>query len=283
MIPDAILNQLELPGATYEPVPGGDINRSYCLHTAHTTYFLKINRHHPHTRLFEKEAAGLRELAGAGMLRVPAPLKRGVAGPDQYLLLEWLHACAPVQHSWEALGLSLAKMHGKPQPFFGLAEDNYLALWPQDNTPADTWPEFYSNRRIIPLARSLTDAGKLNKADLANAGNFCKRLPELFPDEPPALVHGDLWNGNLLFLPDGSPALFDPAVYYGHREMDIGMTSLFGGFDTGFYEAYHQSYPLQPGWEQRLPYTQLYPLLLHAWLFGGHYIRDVRNILASFS
>ncbi|MBO9593674.1 MAG: fructosamine kinase family protein [Niabella sp.] len=283
MISDAILLQLGLPGATYHPVQGGDINRSYCLHAGHTTYFLKINQLHPYARLFEKEAAGLRELAGADVLRVPAPLKWGVAGSDQYLLLEWLDAHTPSQHAWEAFGRGLAKMHGKPQPFFGLAEDNYLAVWPQDNTPAETWPEFYSTRRILPLVRLLMDTGKLNKTDLANAGNFCNRLPDLFPDEAPALLHGDLWNGNLLFLRDGTPALFDPAVYYGHREMDIGMTRLFGGFDTAFYDAYHQTCPLQPGWEQRLPYAQLYPLLLHAWIFGGHYIRDVKNILASFS
>lgn len=283
MIPDAILSQLELPGVTYHPVQGGDINRSYCLHAGYATYFLKINQHHPCTRLFEKEAAGLRELAGTGVLRVPAPLKSGIAGPNQYLLLEWLDAAPPVQSSWEALGTGLAKMHRKPQPFFGLAENNYLAVWPQDNTPTETWPEFYTNRRILPLARSLMDSGKLNKTDLTNTGNFCKRLPDLFPGEPPALLHGDLWNGNLLFLRDGTPALFDPAIYYGHREIDIGMTRLFGGFDPAFYRSYHQIYPLQPGWEQRLPYTQLYPLLLHVWLFGGHYTSEVKRILASFS
>ncbi|WP_300599571.1 fructosamine kinase family protein [Niabella sp.] len=270
MVPNAILDQLEMPGAACHPVQGGDINRACCLHWNHSTYFLKINKRQTCPGLFEKEASGLRKLAHTGAFRVPAPLKSGEAGPDQYLLLEWLDAHPPVQTSWELLGQGLAKMHRSPQPFFGLEEHNYLAVWPQENTPTATWPEFYGNCRILPMVRSLIETGKLDRTDLANARVFCQRLPDLFPEEPPALLHGDLWSGNLLFLPDGTPALFDPAVYYGHREMDIGMTCLFGGFDTSFYRAYHQTYPLQPGWQQRLPYTQLYPLLLHAWLFGGH-------------
>ncbi|MCF3108467.1 fructosamine kinase family protein [Niabella sp. CC-SYL272] len=283
MIPHAILQELQMPDATCHPVQGGDISRSCRLYTGHSNYFLKINQHHPCTGLFEKEAAGLRMLADAGVLRVPAPLRYGATGTHQYLLLEWLDVRAPAQNSWKLLGSGLAKMHRKPQHFYGLNGNNYLAIWPQDNTPAETWPEFYSTRRVLPLVRELVDMGNLGKKDLVNADNFCRRLPDLFPEEHPALLHGDLWSGNLLFLPDGSPAIFDPAVYYGHREIDIGMTCLFGGFDRIFYEAYHQTYPLHPGWQQRIPYAQLYPLLLHAWLFNGHYTGEVKRILGSFS
>ncbi|WP_018627553.1 fructosamine kinase family protein [Niabella aurantiaca] len=283
MIPAAIFESLGLPVTEYHPVQGGDINQCYCINADGARYFLKMHPHLSSPLLFEKEIHGLKELARSGRLKVPGPLKQGITGGSQYLLLEWLDAAPPRQHSWEQLGKGLAQLHRKTQSGFGFFENNYLGVWPQENTAAGTWPEFYADRRILPLIRTLFDLGKLTRADLANAEKFCKQLPGLFPGEPPALLHGDLWSGNVLFLADGTPAIFDPAVYYGHREMDIGMTLLFGGFDSGFYHAYRQTYPLQPGWQQRVPCTQLYPLLLHARLFGGHYTGNVKRILASFS
>lgn len=283
MIPAAIFDHLQIPVTGYHPVHGGDSNQCYCINSGGTRYFLKVNQHQPYPLLFEKEANGLRELATVGELKVPVPLKSGVAGADQFLMLEWLDTAHPGPHSTEQLGRGLAQLHRHTQPRFGFFENNYLARWPQDNTPAASWPEFYSNQRILPLTRALFDQGILNRSDLAAAENCCRQLPDLFPEEPPALLHGDLWSGNVGFLPDGTPAIFDPAVYYGHREMDIGMTLLFGGFDSRFYQAYQHGYPLHPGWLQRAPYTQLYPLLLHAWLFDGHYTRDVKRILASFA
>jgi len=283
MIPAAIFDHLKIPVTGYHPVQGGDINQCYCIISGSTRYFLKINRYQPFPRLFEYEANGLKALATVRELKVPVPLEYGVAGADQYLMLEWLDTAAPRRHSAELLGRGLAALHRKTQSRFGFFENNYLARWPQDNTPVASWPEFYSNRRVLPLTRALFDQGILNKKDIVAAENCCRQLPDLFPEEPPALLHGDLWGGNVGFLTDGTPAIFDPAVYYGHREMDIGMTLLFGGFDTRFYHAYQQTTPLQPGWQQRVPYTQLYPLLLHAWLFGGHYTGDAKRILASFA
>jgi len=110
----------------------------------------------------------------------------------------------------------------------------------------------------------------------------CKKSEFLFPEEPPALLHGDLWSGNFKITTEGEATIFDPAVYYGHREMDIGMTLLFGGFDQRFYEAYHEIYPLEKDWKQRIPLTQLYPLLVHALLFGGHYVESVRRIMKNY-
>ena len=109
------------------------------------------------------------------------------------------------------------------------------------------------------------------------------KLARHFPIEPPALLHGDLWSGNFLISSNGQAAIYDPAVYYGHREMDIGMTKLFGGFDQRFYDAYNATYPLEKDWEKRLQVTQLYPLLVHAVLFGGHYISQVREIIKQFA
>ena len=114
------------------------------------------------------------------------------------------------------------------------------------------------------------------------AETFCKQLNHLFPSEPPSLLHGDLWSGNYMISSAGYAAIYDPAVYFGHREMDIGMTKLFGGFEQRFYSAYQEAYPMEKNWMQRLPLTQLYPLLVHAVLFGGHYVSSSREIIIQF-
>jgi len=122
----------------------------------------------------------------------------------------------------------------------------------------------------------------LTDSDLKAFGNFFNRLPEIFPEEPPALLHGDLWSGNFMINQAGEAVLIDPAVYFGHREMDLGMSQLFGGFHRQFYSAYNEISPLKPGWEKRLDYCNLYPLLVHVNLFGGSYVHSVKQIIKPF-
>lgn len=162
---------------------------------------------------------------------------------------------------------------------FGWEEDNYIGLLPQSNHRHNTWAGFYFRERIEPLVRQLIDSGAFDVSVSRAAGGLYQRLEQVYPAEPPALLHGDLWSGNIMALASGGPAFFDPAVYYGHREMDIAMTLLFGGFHQRFYDVYHEVYPLQPGWRERVELSQLYPLLVHACLFGGHYIRQSIQIL----
>ena len=279
----SVLNALDLPGAVHNPVTGGDINAAYRIDSDRGTYFLKINERIPYEGLFEREASGLQELSANSRFVIPAPLKWGTVQHEQYLLLEWVQQQPPQNDSWVLFGKMLAEMHRSVQPYFGYKEDNYLGTWQQSNNPAPTWQQFYADFRILPLVRKLYDDQKLNATDSVRAENFCKTLADLFPQETPSLLHGDLWSGNRSFTAAGEPCIFDPAVYYGHREMDIGMTLLFGGFDQQFYQSYQQQYPLQPGWKQRVHFTQLYPLLLHAHLFGGQYIHRCQAILSSFS
>jgi fructosamine-3-kinase len=130
--------------------------------------------------------------------------------------------------------------------------------------------------------KQLSDARTFSKKDVELAEIVCNNMDDLFPAEPPSLLHGDLWSGNYMVASHGKAAMYDPAVYYGHREMDIGMTRLFGGFDQKFYSAYQETYPLQPGWQQRVELTQLYPVLVHAILFGGHYVSDAREKLVCY-
>jgi fructosamine-3-kinase len=185
--------------------------------------------------------------------------------------------------SWEKLGRGLASIHQEQHINFGWESDNYIGSLVQVNTTYSDWHSFYTECRIMPLVKQLVDKGFFSDNDLNCALEWCSKLKDLFPAEPPSLLHGDLWSGNYMITAQADVAIFDPAVYYGHREMDLGMTLLFGGFDQRFYTAYNEAYPLQPGWQQRIAATQLYPLLVHAVLFGGHYVDNVRSELITKS
>lgn len=277
-----ILDDCGLTITRYEPVHGGDINRSFCLHGPDAKYFLKINDDKRYPGMFAKEAGGLNILRNNSTITIPQVIKSGIAQQQQYLLLEWIETGKPKKDFWERFGAGLALLHQKEQYYFGWEEDNYIGSLPQCNAKHHVWYTFYAECRIMPLAKMLFDTGAFSKHDVAAAETFCKRLNQLFPKEPPALLHGDLWSGNFMIKATGDAAIYDPAVYCGHREMDIGMTKLFGGLDQRFYHAYNEVYPLEKGWPQRLPFTQLYPLLVHAVLFGGHYVGSAREIIKRF-
>jgi fructosamine-3-kinase len=278
-----IFDDCDLIVERFEQVHGGDINKAYCLSTSTGKYFLKVNDKNEYPLLFEREAKGLDKLREHCTLIIPEVIKHGSCDDRQYLLLEWLEKGVPKKDMWEKFGQDLALMHKQPQEYFGLDQDNYIGSRRQINDQHNEWHLFYTECRIMSLVKSLFYSKIFSSKDLNTAETFCSKLKNIFPPEPAALLHGDLWAGNYLISSSGYAAIFDPAVYFGHREMDIGMTKLFGGFDQRFYEAYHETYPLEKEWEKRLPITQLYPLLVHAVLFGGHYIESVRNILKAFS
>jgi len=277
-----ILDDCGIAISRYEPLHGGDINLAYCLHGKEEKYFLKINEESRYPAMFEKEATGLQSLHANSILKIPAVIKHGIASNQQYLLLEWIDSGSVVPGFWESFGAGLAKLHLKKQELFGWHTNNYIGSLVQNNSIFPSWHSFYSECRILPLVKQLFDQGRFLKQDLISAEIVCKKLEFLFPEEPPALLHGDLWSGNFKITAEGEAAIFDPAVYYGHREMDIGMTLLFGGFDQRFYKAYHEIYPLEKDWKQRLPLTQLYPLLVHALLFGGNYVESARRIMKNY-
>lgn len=279
---ESILAKTGLQVTGTRRVGGGDINEAYCLFTADANYFLKVNDAQRYPEMFAKEAQGLQALKKGSTLYVPQAIKFGEAGNQQYLLLEWIEQSKPANDFWEQFGTALAVMHRQPQLYFGFEADNYIGSLPQNNQRHDNWPGFYAQCRIMPLVKQLNDSKSLSAQDVACAEQFCNRLPEIFPEETPSLLHADLWSGNYMTGPHGQPAMIDPAVYYGHREMDLGMTLLFGGFAAEFYEAYQHACPLESRWRQRVRYTQLYPLLVHAILFGGHYVGSVREILKHF-
>jgi len=273
-----IAKSLDTQIQNYEKVQGGDINQCFCLYTPDGRCFHKINDAERFPQMFEKEAAGLEALRKSGTILVPAVLQHGVAQGHQWLLLEWLEKKPASTHSLHHFGVNLARLHQQPQACFGWHTDNYIGSLQQVNTMHHNWEAFYTECRVMPLVKQLFDARTFEKKDISLAISFCKKLNSLFPEEPPALLHGDLWSGNYMITANAA-ALFDPAVYFGHREMDIGMSKLFGGFNQAFYAGYEEQYPLEKDWEKRLPLTQLYPLLVHACLFGGHYSNAARQIL----
>ncbi|WP_119079261.1 fructosamine kinase family protein [Chitinophaga alhagiae] len=263
-----------------ERVYGGDINDTFRLETNEGRWFLKTNDARKYPDMFIREHDGLEELWQTGALAVPRPLCTGAAGNRAFLVTEYVEKGAAAPDFWEGFAAGMARLHEQTQPFYGLQAANYIGSLKQYNTPYSNWPVFYAFNRLMPLARMAYDQHRMEQSVLRQIEQLCRRLPALFPDEPPALLHGDLWSGNFLVGTNGKACIFDPAVYYGHREMDIAMTRLFGGFDTRFYYTYQAIRPLENGWQQRIGLCQLYPLLVHLNLFGGSYYNDIKEILA---
>lgn len=260
------------------PVSGGDIARAFRLNTEEGVYFMKINPAHG---MSVAEAAGLNTLREAGGLRVPE-VNRALEGKESILLLEWVGQGDLSKDYWEKAGSGLAAVHAIQGLEFGFYDDTFIGPIVQRNDHHKEWASFYAEQRLIPLARQCFDQGKFTQSNLHQLDRLCRQLNDHFPTENPSLVHGDLWSGNLMCDDHGQPVLIDPAVYYGHREMDLGMTALFGRFPEPFYDAYHEQYPLEKGWRERMPLTQLWPLMVHLFLFGGGYRSSVKSILKQY-
>lgn len=282
MVVNSILNKLSINPKSILPLQGGDINKTYAITTSTQKYFLKINTAKLYPAMFIQEANGLHILRNHTSLKVPKVIETGVFNEYQFLLLEWIEKSESNSPVFYQFGEGIAELHLNSQHDYGFKHDNYIGNLPQINTRTPNWPEFYANCRLLPLVKLLRDQRLLSSADVAQANQFCASIKNIFPEEKPALLHGDLWSGNYAMTAGGSTAIFDPAVYYGHREMDIAMTKLFGGFSENFYRGYNDVYALEKGWLERLPYAQLYPLLVHAVLFGGHYIQNVRSVISEF-
>lgn len=265
------------------PVAGSAISQAFLLQTGKGPFFMKLNSALFGHDFFEKEARGLDMLANAGAMKVARPLFDGMFHQQIYVVMEFLEQGSPTPDFWEDFGRSMAALHGNTAEQHGLEYNNYIGKIPQCNQQHRSWHDFYAQERILKLTGRALKHKLLDTAHMTAAENICKRLGSLIPEEKPALLHGDLWNGNFMVYKTGKVAVFDPAAYYGHREMDIAMSRLFGGFDKRFYQAYEEAWPLQPGYTERESLLQLYPLLVHLLLFGGHYRDEVVEIMEQFS
>lgn len=286
MVPAAITERLKCVLQTevlqLRPIAGGDINEAFRVSTPDGDFFLKTNSIPIALQMFTAEAKGLTLLSTTNSIRVPTVLDIGMEEGTGFLLLTYHQQANRPRDFWELFGRGLAELHRTTAPKFGLDEDNFIGTLPQRNCAHDTWISFYIEERLLPQLEIAMATGKLQSADNEAFEQFFKRLGEIFPTEPPSLIHGDLWSGNFLCTAEGTPMIFDPAVSFSHREMDLAMTRLFGGFDRDFYRSYEAASPLAPGFEQRLPAYQLYYLMVHVNLFGGGYVRSVRSVLKQF-
>lgn len=265
-----------------QQVFGGDINQTFRLQTNSGSFFLKLNDG-VLKDIFEKEFDGLSLLYSTNTIRIPKPVLHGSFENNILLITEFINKGYASKSFWKIFALQLAALHKHSQHQFGLESDNYIGSLLQQNTFRSTWSEFYSNCRIMPLIQKALSNNKCGKEDVLLAEKLCNRFNDLFPSESPALVHGDLWSGNYMSNENGDPVIYDPAVYYGNREMDIAMSLLFGGFDKTFYILYNEVFPLQSNWKERTQLCQLYPLLVHLNLFGGHYYQSVMNVIKAYT
>ena len=263
-------------------VHGGSVNDAFRLDTEDGFFFLKINIADQFPSLFSSEAAGLEILRKAAELRIPKLIAQGEHEDTTYLLLEYIVPAEEDRDFQSRFGKRLAKLHRHSHATFGLEHDNHIGLLAQVNTPYLDWCEFLIHCRFEPLVKMAQDNKRIHMGDVLRFERLYGKLPSLIPAELPALLHGDLWKNNYLAAADGEAVLIDPAVYYGHREMDIAMTRLFGGFDRCFYEAYQAEQPLEQGWEERIELCNLYPLLVHLNLFGGSYADRVSSVLREY-
>ncbi len=261
----------------WDGVSGGDINDAHEAQLADGRWvFVKSNRDAP-AGMFEAEARGLDWLGQARALRVPAVIAQG----PSFLVIECIRPGPRKPDFDERLGRGLAALHRWGAPSFGLDHDNFIGRLPQSNRPLPTWAEFYRERRLLPQLRLAVDGQRASPAMRRGFDQLLARLEELVgPPEPPARLHGDLWGGNAMVDEQGMPCLIDPAVHGGHREVDLAMMRLFGGFGARVFAAYHEAFPLPPGHQERVPLYQLYFLMVHVNLFGGSYVASVEQALA---
>ncbi len=265
-----------------QPVSGGDINQTFRLITNAGSFFLKVN-HSSMNDMFQKEFEGLYLLHQTNTIKIPQPFIHGSFEDQIFLVTEFIQKGNPPNNFWQTFAHQLATLHQCSNNVFGLSTNNYIGSLHQQNNFCKTWSEFYATQRISPLAKLAFDQHKFSKEDIQLTEKLCKRFNDLLPEEKPSLLHGDLWSGNFMCDDKGEPVIYDPAVYYGNREMDVAMSLLFGGFDKSFYDEYNQVFPIQPGWKERMRLCQLYPLLVHLILFGGHYYYSVIEIIRAYA
>ncbi|MBS1598623.1 MAG: fructosamine kinase family protein [Bacteroidetes bacterium] len=264
-------------------VGGGSINDTYRLHiNDKLQVFCKINSLKKYPLLFEKEKRGMEMIRNKNVIRVPKILCCFNTDQYQVLIMEWIEQGLKTEKFWKVFGEQLAQLHYGTNSFFGLEEDNYMGALTQSNKAHASWVDFLLDERFIPQVRLALENKLLEPVQARKFEDLFKVLQDIFPVEQPSFVHGDLWSGNFLADKNENPVLIDPAVYWGNRNMDLGMTTLFGGFDKSFYEAYQHHILFQKNFYQQWQICNLYPLLIHLNLFGKTYLADIVNTIKQY-
>ena len=263
-VAEAIGTALDVAVRSARPVGGGESSDAFRVELDDATLVFAKTNGTADPDLFVGEADGLARLAATATVRVPGVLAVGAAGPQRFIVLEWIEPGRPDAHHDDELGGELADLHRTTADRFGYDRDTITGRRRQPNAWCETWPELYADYRLRPVIRMASDAGVLSAVTLERLDRVIERLPELAgPVEPPSLIHGDLWAGNAVVDSDGRPWLIDPAVSFSHREMDLAMMRLFGGFGPRVFAAYEEAFPVAEGAADRVELYQLFPLLVH--------------------
>ena len=246
---------------------GGDISSAYRIETTKCSYFVKCNEAPNALLMFETEAKGLKHIENTNTIRTPKVLEFGNYNSTAYLILEFIGSRSPSHTDFQNFGEKLAQLHSNSSITFGLDNDNFIGKLPQ------------SNKHQFEIA---LNKGLITITEVPSNSEMNESLATMLKDIKPSLLHGDLWSGNYLISKDGSPFLIDPAIYYGHNEIDIAMSKLFGGFGNAFYEAYFSNFPTDDYTDSRIEIYQLYYILVHLNMFGNSYYGSVKRIIKKF-
>jgi fructosamine-3-kinase len=264
-------------------IGGGSINATYRLEISGRRFFCKGNSATKFPHLFSKEKSGLQRLDSENVIETPAVIDCFEEEGYQFLLLQWIAEGERTSGFWKTFGEQLAALHRVSSEQFGLTEDNYMGSVAQSNQQHHRWIDFFVQERLRPMITRCEAKGLLNNKHQRLFEQLQEKLADFFEEEPPSLLHGDLWSGNFMCDGDEKPVLIDPAVYFGHRSMDLGMTTLFGGFQRPFYEAYHHHFPLPTNHQEQWAVCNLYPLLIHLYLFSTSYLPQIERTLRRFT
>ncbi len=270
--PFEMLNIIELKGGSH---------RTVRLETTAGTFFVKWNDA-AYLPNFLAEQRGLEALRQTRTFRLPDVFGVTERENHAFLLMEFIFSTEPTAQCWESFGHRLAALHQHSSPTFGYSENNFIGLLPQSNAPKLKFVDFFVEERLRPMLRRAYNSHVLDTTELTRLEKLIPMIEKIFPQEPPALLHGDLWSGNFFADEFGNPTVIDPAVHYGHREAEIAFMMLFGGFHQYVFDAYNMVFPLERGWKSRIGIYNLYPLMVHLCLFGRQYWPPIDETLRRF-
>ncbi len=265
----------------WDTISGGSINETYKITAENHVFFVKINTVANFKNGFKEEVLGLEFLADKNCL-IPKIISEGKLNDLTYLVLDWVERGPKTSKFWQNFAHDLADLHRNRNEEFGLEYSNFMGRLEQKNKFRSKFTDFFIESRLIPQVKLAFNNGLLDRSMINKFENLYKQLPNIFPIEKPSALHGDLWSGNFLCSEKEKAVFIDPAVYFGHREVDLAMSLLFGGFSDEFYSIYHEEFPLQKDFFSRKDYYNLYPLLIHLNLFGSSYSSSIKAIIGDY-
>jgi len=262
-------------------IAGGSINNTYKISANSKSFFIKTNTVNIFENGFKEEALGLEFLKSQHTL-IPEIIFEGRHKQNIYLVLEWVETGIHTSNFWKNFAFQLSELHQITGVQFGMEYSNFMGQLPQKNTFSNDFSDFYIENRLIPQIELAFNSRLLQSIHIDKFENLYKELPAIFPVEKPCKIHGDLWSGNFICNTQEKAVFIDPAAYYGHREVDLAMSLLFGGFPQEFYDSYQEMYPLENNFLNRKDTYNLYPLLIHLNLFGTSYLRNIETIISKY-